>query len=332
MMNCDRIYSKISGTGSYLPEKILTNSDIEKMVDTSDEWIVSRSGIRERRIADPSEASSDLATKAALNACADAGLDPQDIDLIIVATSTPDMIFPATACLVQKNIGASNASAFDLEAACTGFIYGITVASQFIETGYYKNILVIGVDVLSRITDWEDRNTCVLFGDGAGAFVLTASSEPGILSTLLGSDGNGGKHLFCAAGGSRMPASQETLNNKLHYITMEGNDVFKFAIKVLPEAVNKALDKCNMKVKDIDWLFPHQANIRIIESASKKLGIPIERVGITVGKYGNNSAATIPIAIDEYSRSKKIKNGEILALVGFGAGLTWGASIVKWQK
>ena len=181
MMNCDRIYSKISGTGSYLPEKILTNSDIEKMVDTSDEWIVSRSGIRERRIADPSEASSDLATKAALNACADAGLDPQDIDLIIVATSTPDMAFPATACLVQKNIGAIKAAAFDLEAACTGFIYSITVASQFIETGYYKNILVIGADILSRITDWDDRNTCVLFGDGAGAFVLTASSEPGIL-------------------------------------------------------------------------------------------------------------------------------------------------------
>jgi 3-oxoacyl-[acyl-carrier-protein] synthase III len=331
-MSSNKMYARIMGIGSYLPEKILTNFDIEKMVDTNNEWIVSRSGIKERRIADASEAASDLASKAAISACEDACIKAEEIDMIIVSTVTPDMIFPNTACLVQKNIGAINASCFDVEAACTGFIYSITIASQFIENGFYKNILVIGVDVLSKITDWEDRNTCVLFGDGAGAVVLSASSTPGILSSHLGADGNGGKFLFSQAGGSRMPASLETVNNRLHYISMDGTEVFKFAIKVLPEAVNIALDKCGLNIKDIDWLVPHQANMRIIDSACKKLGISLDKTAVTLDLYGNNSSASIPIAMDKYVKENKIKNGDVLALVGFGGGLTWGSSIIKWQK
>lgn len=331
-MSRERIYAVVGGTGSCLPERIVTNSDLEKMVDTSDEWIVSRTGIKERRIADKDQAASDLGTEAALNACENAGIDPEEIDLIIVSTVTPDMLFPSTACLIQKNIGAVNAAAFDVEAACTGFIYGMTIGSQFIETGYYKNILVVGVEILSRITDWEDRNTCVLFGDGAGAVVLTAGSEPGILSSFLGSDGNGGNYLSCPAGGSRLPASHETIDNRLHYTNMEGSEVFKFAVKALPEAVKKAAQKCDIKIEDIDLLIPHQANIRIIESASRKLGIPMDKTAITIDKYGNNSSASIPIALDEYARSNRIKKGDIVAMVGFGGGLTWGASIIKWQK
>jgi 3-oxoacyl-[acyl-carrier-protein] synthase-3 len=331
-MDNRQIYARVGGTGSCLPERILTNQELERMVDTNDEWIVSRTGIKERRIADPKDATSDLASKAGLNACNNAGVDPAELDLIIVSTVTPDMIFPSTACLVQKNIGAINAAAFDIEAACTGFIYGITIASQFIQTGYYKNVLVIGADILSRITDWQDRNTCVLFGDGAGAMVLTASDKPGIMSSYLKSDGNGSGHLYCPAGGSRLPASQETIANRLHYTNMEGSEVFKFAVRALPEAANTALQKCGMEVDDIDWLFPHQANIRIIESAAKRLGIPMDRVAVTLDRYGNNSSATIPIAIDEFARLDRIKNGDNIALVGFGGGLTWGASIIKWQK
>jgi 3-oxoacyl-(acyl-carrier-protein) synthase III len=331
-MKCRNQYAKIIGTGSYAPDHVLTNFDLEKMVDTSNEWIVTRTGIKERRIAEKSQATSDLASKAALNACLDAGIGPEQLDLIIVATVTPDMIFPSTACIVQKNIGAVHAAAFDVEAACTGFIYGITMAAQFIETGFYNNVLVIGADVLSRITDWEDRNTCVLFGDGAGAVVLTSSSEDGIISAYLGADGRGGEHLYCPAGGSRMPASQETISNRLHYTNMEGSEVFKFAVRAMPDAVKKALEKCGMEVGSIDMLFPHQANIRIIESASKKLGIPMEKIALTIDKYGNTSSASIPIAIDEYSKSNRIKTGDKIALVGFGSGLTWGAVIIEWLK
>lgn len=331
-MEYNKTYARISGTGSYLPQFVLTNSDLEKMVDTSDEWIVARCGIKERRIADKEEATSDLASKAALNACRDAAISPSDIDLIIVSTVTPDMIFPSTACIVQKNIGAVNAAAFDVEAACTGFIFGVTIASQFIENGFYKNALVIGADVLSRITNWEDRSTCVLFGDGAGAVVLTASQEPGVISAYIASDGKGSDHLFCPAGGSRLPASHETVDQKLHYTNMDGGEVFKFAVKALPDAVKRAVEKGGMNVSDISWLFPHQANIRIIESAAKRLGIPEDRVALTIDKYGNNSSASIPIAMDSYSKDNKIKDGDTLALVGFGSGLTWGASLIKWQK
>lgn len=331
-MENNRVYAKVSGTGSYLPDSVLTNSDLEKIVDTSNEWIVTRSGIRERRIAHKDEATSDLATKAALNACRDAGISPSDVDLIIVSTVTPDMIFPSTACIVQKNIGAYNAAAFDVEAACTGFIFGVTIASQFIENGFYRNALVIGADILSRITDWEDRSTCVLFGDGAGAIVLSASNEPGVLSSYIASDGKGSNYLFCPAGGSRLPASHDTIDKKLHFINMDGSEVFKFAVKALPDAVKKAAEKSGTEIGDINWLFPHQANIRIIESAAKKLGIPEERVAVTIDKYGNNSSATIPIAIDNYSRDSRLKFGDTLALVGFGGGLTWGASLIKWQK
>lgn len=325
-------FAKIGGTGSYLPDKILTNFDLEKMVDTSNEWITDRTGIRERRIADPDQATSDLATNAALKACENAGVSPEDLDLIIVATVTPDMIFPSTACIVQKNIGAYRAAAFDIEAACAGFIYGMTIASQFIENGYYNNVLVIGADILSRITDWDDRNTCVLFGDGAGAAVICASDDNGILSTYIMSDGEGGRFIHCPAGGSRLPASQDTILNRLHYTNMEGSEVFKFAVKTLPEAVNRALSKCDMGIEDIDWLIPHQANIRIIQSASKKLKIPEDRVALTIHKYGNNAAASIPIALDEYSKSGSIKKDEILALVGFGSGLNWGSAIIKWMR
>lgn len=331
-MNFKRQYAKIIGTGSCIPGKVLTNEDLEKMVDTNDEWIASRTGIRERRIADESEATSDLASKAAINACSDAGIKPSDIDLIIVATVTPDMAFPSTACLVQKKIGAGNAAAFDIEAACTGFIYALTVAAQFIETGFYKNALVIGADVLSRITDWEDRGTCVLFGDGAGAAVIADSDEDGIISSYLASDGEGGECVTCPAGGSRMPASHDTVDKRLHYTHMSGNDVFRFAVKAMPDAISKALERCNMDVDDIDLFFPHQANIRIIESASKKLNIPAEKIALTIDKYGNTSSASIPVAMDEYSRSNRIKKGDRIALVGFGGGLTWGASIIKWLK
>jgi len=328
----NRIYAKIAGTGSCLPEKVLTNFDLEKMVDTSDQWIVTRTGIRERRIIDADQSASDLGSKAAENAIEMAGIDPEDIDLIIVSTVTPDMIFPSTACIIQKKIGAKNAAAFDIEAACTGFIYAMAIGSQFIETGFYKNVLIVSVDILSKITDWEDRNTCVLFGDGAGAALLTASSEPGILTSYIKSDGNGDKYLFVPAGGSRMPASQETISNRLHYTNMEGTEVFKFAVRALPAAVNSALEKCSMTVEDIDWLIPHQANVRIIESAAKKLGISMEKTIMTIEKYGNTSSSSIPIAIDEHVRANKIKKGDVLALVGFGGGLTWGASIIKWTK
>lgn len=331
-MEYNKTYARIRGTGSYLPQMVLTNSDLEKMVDTSDEWIVTRCGIKERRIADKEEATSDLATKAALNACSDAAISPSDIDLIIVSTVTPDMIFPSTACIVQKNIGAFNAAAFDIEAACTGFIFGVTIASQFIENGFYKNALVIGADILSRITNWDDRSTCVLFGDGAGAVVLTASKEPGVISSYIASDGKGSNHLLCPAGGSRLPASHETVDQKLHNINMDGGEVFKFAVKALPDAVNRAVEKGGMNLSDIDWLFPHQANIRIIESAAKRLGIPADRVAVTIDKYGNNSSASIPIAMDNYSKEDRIKDGDTLALVGFGGGLTWGASLIKWNK
>lgn len=331
-MNCQKQYAKIIGTGSCLPEKVLTNEDLERIVDTNDEWIVSRTGIRERRIADEGVATSDIASAAALNACSNAGISPSDIDLIIVATVTPDMMFPSTACLVQKNIGASHAAAFDVEAACTGFIYGLTIAAQFIETGFYKNALVIGADILSRITDWENRNTCILFGDAAGAAVISASDEEGVMSSYLASDGNGGEYITCPAGGSRLPASKDTVDNRLHYTRMAGSEVFKFAVKAMPEAIIRALEKCSMGIDEIDMLFPHQANIRIIESAARKLNIPAEKIAVTIDKYGNTSSASIPVAIDEYSRSNRIKNGDTIALVGFGAGLTWGASIIKWLK
>lgn len=321
----------IIGVGSYVPEKVLTNFDLEKMVETSDEWIVSRTGIKERRIAAEHEASSDLAVRAAERALHDAGLTAEVIDLIVVATITPDMTFPATACLVQDRLGATQAATFDLSAACTGFIYGITTAAQFISTGAYQHVLVIGVDCLSRIVDWEDRNTCVLFGDGAGAAVLAPVEDGyGLLSFDLGGKGAGGDLLKVEAGGSRLPASLETVEGKKHTIFMNGREVFKFAVKVMSRSTEAALAKAELNKEDIDLFIPHQANIRIIESAMKRFGLPQEKVMVNLEKYGNMSAASIPVALSEALEQERIKRGDTVVLCGFGGGLTWGSTVIKW--
>ncbi|SMC67244.1 beta-ketoacyl-ACP synthase III [Sporomusa malonica] len=323
----------IIGIGTYMPEKIMTNKDLESIVETSDEWIVERTGIRERRIAEPGMATSDLASRAAQRALDDAGVMAEEIDLIIVATATPDMLFPSVACLVQANIKATNAAAFDLSAGCSGFVYGMVTGSQFIKAGLYKKILVIGAETLSKILDWSDRNTCVLFGDGAGAVVL-AETEPGcgILAARLGADGTGGDLLKLPAGGSRNPATAETISQKMHFVHMNGNDVFKFAVKVMGEAAVKALEDAGLNSGDVDCLIPHQANIRIIQSAAKRLKLPLDKVMVNVDKYGNTSAASIPIALDEAVHSGKIKQGDTVVLVGFGAGLTWASAVIKWCK
>jgi 3-oxoacyl-[acyl-carrier-protein] synthase-3 len=311
----------------------MTNKDLEKIVDTEDAWIVDRTGIRERRIAGEGVATSDLAAQAAEKALADAGLTAADIDLIIVATATPDMPFPSTACLVQDKIKASKAAAFDLSAGCSGFVYGLVTGAQFIKTGLYKHVLVIGAETLSRILDWSDRNTCVLFGDGAGAAVLgEVPAGYGLLGAELGADGSGGELLKLPAGGSRLPASLDTLSNSMHYVHMNGNEVFKFAIKVMGEAAVKALEHAGLSSRDVDCLVPHQANIRIIQSAAKRLKLPMEKVVVNVDRYGNTSAASIPIALDEAVHDGRIKHGDTIVLVGFGAGLTWASAVIKWCK
>lgn len=323
----------IIGIGTYVPEKVMTNKDLESMVETSHEWIVERTGIHERRIASPDMATSDLASKAAQRALDDAGITAEEIDLIIVATATPDMFFPSTACLVQANIKATNAAAFDLAAGCSGFVYGMVTGSQFIKAGLYKKVLVIGAETLSKILDWTDRNTCVLFGDGAGAAVLAETSAGyGILASQLGADGSGGDLLKLPAGGSRNPASAETVSQRMHFVHMSGNEVFKFAVKVMGEAAVKALDDAGLSAVDVDCLIPHQANIRIIQSAAKRLKLPMDKVMVNVNKYGNTSAASIPIALEEAVHSGKIKQGDIVVLVGFGAGLTWASAVIKWGK
>ncbi|OEG00357.1 3-oxoacyl-ACP synthase [Vulcanibacillus modesticaldus] len=323
----------ILGTGSYLPKKVLTNFDLEKMVDTSDEWIVSRTGIKERRIVTREQAASDLAYEAALSALEKAKISAEQLDLIIVATVTPDHLFPSTACILQDKLGAKKAAAFDLSAACSGFLYGITTAAQFIQAGVYKYVLVIGVETLSKITDWTDRNTCVLFGDGAGAAVLGPVEEGyGLLSFELGADGSGGNLLKQPAGGSRLPASEETVAQGLHYIQMNGQEVFKFAVKTMEQASIRVIEKAGLKKEDIDLLVPHQANIRIIDYAAKRLELDDEKVIVNVDKYGNMSSATIPIALDEAVVENRINHGDNVLLIGFGGGLTWGAAILKWYS
>lgn len=323
----------ILGVGSYVPEKIVTNHDLEQTLDTSDEWIVERTGIRERRVVKEGEFTSHLATKAAERALLDAGVSAEEIDLIIVGTVTPDMVFPSVACLVQDNLKAVNAAAFDITAVCSGFIYGLVTASAFIQAGTYKKALVIGAETLSAITDWTDRNTAVIFGDGAGAVVL-GETEPGygILGVHLGAEGAGGDLLKVPAGGSRQPASAETVAQRLHFTYMDGNEVFKFAVKIMGEAASKALENAGLLREDIDVLVPHQANMRIIQSAAKRLALPMEKVVVNVDKYGNTSAASIPIALDEAVKNGRIKNGDIVVMVGFGGGLTWGAGVIKWHK
>jgi 3-oxoacyl-[acyl-carrier-protein] synthase III len=326
-------HAGIIATGSYVPDKILDNAYFEKTVDTNNEWIISRTGIEERRVADENTATSDLATKAALKAMEKSGTKPEEIDLIIVATVTPDFSFPSTACIVQKNLGAVNAAAFDLEAACSGFMYGMTIADSFVRSGVYKKILVIGAETLSKIVDYTDRNTCLLFGDGAGAVIIAEVEEGyGILGSHLGANGSAGHLLTLPAGGSRMPATEQTIKDRMHYVQMDGSEVFKFAIKIMGEAAEKALENCGLKKEDIDFLIPHQANTRIIESAVRRLKISPEKVFVNVNKYGNMSAASIAVALDEANEQNCLKDGDIVVLVGFGGGLTWGASVLRWKN
>ncbi|MHA6484437.1 beta-ketoacyl-ACP synthase III [Paenibacillus sp. strain BS8-2] len=321
----------IIGTGKYVPERILTNQELEQMVETNDEWIVTRTGIRERRLAAESEATSDLAYEAAKRALDAAGLTAEDLDLILVATITPDMFFPSTACLLQNKLGAKQAAAFDLSAACSGFIYGLATASNMIATGMYKHVLVVGAETLSRITDYTDRNTCILFGDGAGAVVLGPVEEGrGFLSFELGADGSGGELLKVSGGGSRLPASAASIEDKQHYIYMAGNDVFKFAVRIMGSAAEDALAKAGKTKEDVDLLVPHQANIRIIQSALNRLNLPEEKAMINLDKYGNMSAASIPVALAEAVEQNRVKAGDCLVLVGFGGGLTWGSSVLIW--
>jgi len=322
----------IWGVGKAIPEKVLTNADLEKMVDTSHEWIIERTGIVERRIASPEQSSSDLASAAALDALRAAEVDVGELDMIIVATATPDMVFPATACLVQAEIGAKNAAAFDLLAGCTGFIYALDLAVRAVETGAYKRVLVIGADVLSKITNWRDRTTCVLFGDGAGACVVAPVKRGGVISTYLGADGSGGDKLSVPAGGSRLPLSAEVLEQGLHYIHMVGKEVFKFAVRIMGEASLEALQRAGLQPEDVDLLIPHQANIRIIDAAAKRLDLSPEKVFVNVDRYGNTGAASIPIAVHEALEQGGLLPGKRVVLVGFGAGLTYGACVLEWNS
>jgi len=321
---------KIIGTGLYIPKKVLTNEDLEKMVDTNNEWIITRTGIAERHIAEDNEATSDVAAKAAIKALKDANIKPEEINLIIVATNSPDMAFPATACLVQNKIKAVNAATLDLQAGCTGSVYALVTAWQYIATGFYDNALIIGAETLSKLVDWTDRNTCVLFGDGAGAAVLKAGQEKGILSGCLRGDGSKDDLIMLPAGFSRSPASHETVEKKMHYVKMKGNEVFKLAVKHMKRVTIKTLDKCNLSVEDIDCFIPHQANIRIISALTKVLKIKEDKVFVNLEKYGNTSAASVMIALDEAVKEGKIKNGDIVVLTSFGSGLTYGSIVLKW--
>jgi 3-oxoacyl-[acyl-carrier-protein] synthase III len=314
-------YSKISGTGSYLPKKILSNKDLEEMVDTTDEWIYSRTGIRERHIAAPDELTSDLATKAAENAMASANIQADEIDLIIVATTTPDKVFPSVASMVQRKIGAtgSQCPAFDIQAVCSGFVYALSIANNFIKAGTNKCALVIGADTFSRITDYTDRSNCILWGDGAGAVILQASDEPGVISTHIYADGNYEKMLH-------VPRKEDGDDTVL----MEGNAVFKMAVNTLDQIVEDTLEANNMHKSDIDWLVPHQANIRILQATAKKLEMSMDKVVVTVDKHGNTSAASIPLALDVAIRDGRIKRGETLLMEAFGGGFTWGSALIKY--
>jgi len=323
-------FVKFLGIGSTAPEKILSNLDLEKMIDTSDEWILSRTGIAERRIVEPEVATSDLAYEASIKALEDASMDPEDIDGIVVGTITPDYIFPSTACVLQSLLGANNAFAFDVLAGCSGFIYALHVAKGLIQSGGSKNLLVVGAETVSKIMNYEDRTTCILFGDGAGAAVITTTDTPGILSSCLGANGDGGKFLYMPAGGSRMPTSEETVKNGSHFLRMEGKEVFKEAVKALQSSTLEAIKQADITPDDIDLLIPHQANYRIIEAVRKRLELPEEKVFSNLDRYGNTSSASVPIALDEAVKSGRLKRGDIVVFSAFGAGFTWGASVVRW--
>jgi 3-oxoacyl-[acyl-carrier-protein] synthase III len=321
----------ITGVGSYVPERILTNADLEKMVDTTDEWITTRTGIKERRIAAPNEFTSDLATKAAQRAMEMAGVTADQIDLIIVATITPDMPFPNTACLVQQKIGAGRAAAFDVEAACSGFIYALEIGQQFIMSRTYKTVLVIGAEKLSSITNWKDRNTCVLFGDGAGAAILqNRENSHGLLTAVMGADGDKANLLSMPGGGSACPATMQSVTDGMHFLRMDGKETFKNAVQAMCSAANEVLSRCEVDVTKIKCVIPHQANRRIIDAVGERLNTMPEQLFINLHKYGNTSAASVAIALDEAVRSGKILKGDLILIVAFGAGLTWGAAIIEW--
>lgn len=321
----------ILGVGKYLPKRILTNADLEKMVDTTDEWIRTRTGIKERRIAEKDEAASDMAFHAAKGALKNAGLKPEDIDLIIVATITPDMFFPSTACQLQHKLGISAVPAFDISVACSGYIYGLAIADQFIKTGLYKHVLVVASEKLSSVTNWQDRSTCILFGDGAGAAILGPVKEGGILGIHLGADGSKGDLLQLPAGGSRMPATKETVEDRLHTVKMEGNTLFKHAVKIMAEAALSVTEPLGLKGDDIDIIIPHQANIRILNAVAKRMGVdPEKKVYLNIEKYGNMSAASSAIALTEAVEEGRIKKGNTILMDAFGGGLTWGALVIKW--
>lgn len=321
------IYSRIMGTGGYLPEKVLTNADLEKMVDTSDAWITERTGIKERHIAAEGENTVDLAEQASLRAIEMAGIEASDIDLIVVATTTPDQVFPSTACLLQERLAIHGAPAFDVQAVCTGFVYALGVADKFIKSGSHKTALVVGAETMSRITDWNDRGTCILFGDGAGAVILQASEEPGVLSTHLHADGQYKELLKVDAGVSS--DYQKVLDGNA-YMSMKGNEVFKMAVNTLGRIVDETLEANAMEKGDIDWLVPHQANIRIINATAKKLRMSLDNVVVTVDRHGNTSGASVPLALDEAVRDGRIKRGDTLLLEAFGGGFTWGSALIKF--
>ncbi len=323
--------SKIIATGSYAPERILRNQDLEKMVDTSDEWITERTGIKERRIADEKQAASDLAYEASKAALKGANLKSKDIDLIIVATVTGDMPVPSTACLLQDKLGARKAAAFDINAACSGFIYGLSVADSFIRSGTYKRILVVGAEILSKFTDWEDRSTCVLFGDGAGAAILEPTEEDrGIISTKIHSDGSLWELLNLPGGGSRNPVSKDTIKKRLHYLKMKGNETFKVAVRTLENLIVDTLKENKLKPSQLSLLIPHQANLRIIQATANRLDLPMDRVIVNLDRYGNTSAASIPIALDEAAKTGRVRDGNYILLEAFGGGLTWASALIKW--
>ncbi len=322
-------YSRITGTGSYLPERVLTNKDLEKKVDTTHDWIVERTGITKRHVAIDGQTTCDLAEQAARNAMEAAGKTAADIDLIIFATTTPDRIFPSTACLLQQRLGVQGSAAFDIQAVCTGFVYALGVADKFIKTGSAKCALVVGAETLSRIVDWSDRGTCILFGDGAGAVILEASDEPGILSTHLHADG-AYENLLSVPGGISAGFDMDVETGDPHYIQMKGNEVFKMAVNTLGRIVDETLAANKMKKSDIDWLVPHQANIRIIKATARKLDMSMDRVVVTVDQHGNTSAASVPLALDVAVRDKRIKRGETVLLEAFGGGFTWGSVLLKY--
>lgn len=323
----------IIGIGSYVPEKKITNLDMEKIVETSDEWITTRTGIKERRVVSEGEHTSDLALEASKRALRDANMKPEDVDLIIVATMSPDLPTPATACILQDKLGCHNVPAFDISAACSGFIYGLSVAMGYINSGLYENVLLVGAEAMSRIVDWTDRSTCILFGDGAGAAVIGRVPEDrGILGFDMGSDGSGAKYLLIPSGGVSNPSTEKTIASRENYIRMDGSEVFKFAVRRMDQVSKSVMEKLDLEIEDIDLLVPHQANIRIIDSAVKKLKIDRDKVVINLDRYGNMSAASIPVALDEAVKSGRVSDGDKILIVGFGGGLTWGASVISWYK